>query len=128
MTNMHRTILTVAGLGLACSNMALAQFSQWEDHAIGAAFLDGDSTLSDDVLVEFSPIQYPSGHTHANRAEVRGEDTPCNNFNRLELIVMTAKFCMAFALCLSLATSCAKCARNSSWLALTSTSSATMKS
>ena len=92
MTNMHRTILTVAGLGLACSNMALAQFSQWEDHTIGAAFLDGDSTLSDDVLVEFSPVQYPSGHTHSNRAEVRGEDTPCNNFNRLELIVMTAKF------------------------------------
>jgi hypothetical protein len=92
MTKSTRIILSAASLGLACSGLANAQFSQWEDHTVGTSFLAGDITMSDDVKVSFSPVQYPDGHTHSSHAEVRGEDAPCNTFNRIELVVMTAKF------------------------------------
>jgi hypothetical protein len=92
MTKSTRIILSAASLGLACSSMTHAQFSQWEDHPVGTSFLAGDTTMSDDVQVAFSPVQYPDGHTHSHHAEVLGEDAPCNAFNRIELVVMTAKF------------------------------------
>ena len=87
-----RTLLTVTALGLASTGIAQAQFSQWEDHPIGATFAALDSTNSDGVQVDFLPIEYPDGHTHSSHAEVLGEDTPCNSLNRLELVVMNAKF------------------------------------
>ena len=94
MTNAHRTLLTTTALALGCSQMALGQAyaPDFEDHITGSAFSDGDLTSTNDIMVAFSPVQYPSGTSHAYRAEVLGPDAPCNASNRLELMVMTATF------------------------------------
>lgn len=86
------TSALVLALSSALTSSALAEFPLWEDHAIGDTFFVGDTTTADGVLVEFAPVHYPDGHTHANHAEVRGEDAPCNSLNRIQLVAMTAKF------------------------------------
>ena len=76
----------------ATAGSALADFPTWEDHVTGTIFMEGDSTTSDGVWVEFGPIYYPDGSSSSGIAEVGPEDTPCNTGHMIRHQASTAKY------------------------------------